>query len=295
MASRYAQALEQQRRFARWLASPEGVRAWYAMAPDQALLRRFYHSARLALAAADPYHWVPTMCGLLEDVSADMPAWTLRREAVPTDHGFCWFEQPLAVSDRVVLGVDRPLRVVALTWGLYGERAAPEPDRLVIAVFGGHPASSSIYPLWNHSWRIGDRIASEDLYAGDTKDTAENRRMAKRVFRYTAAIFALMEQKILVARPDGIDRAAVRRLKKAKARVPPSILVVRLRRTVREGDDDDGQPKAWTCRWIVRGHWRQQYHPSDGSHRPIFILPYIKGPDNMPLRSPAERVFAVVR
>jgi len=27
----------------------------------------------------------------------------------------------------------------------------------------------------------------------------------------------------------------------------------------------------------------------------VFILPYIKGPDDKPLRAPAERVFAVVR
>jgi hypothetical protein len=292
MTSRYAQALEQQRRFARWLASPDGVRAFYEMGTDQVLLRRFYQAARLTLAAADPYHWVPEMCGLLEGVAAGMPAWTLRREAVPTDHGFCWFEQPLAVSDRDVLGVHRPLRVVALTWGLYGESG--EPDRLVIGVYGGHPATSTIYPLWNHSWRLGTRIAAEDVYP-DEEDTAANRRLGRRVFRYTAAIFALMEQKILVASPERVDRAAARRLKKAGARRPPAILVVRLRHAAREGDDHEGRPRAWTCRWIVRGHWRQQYYPASGEYRPLFILPYIKGPQEMPLRAPAERVFAVVR
>lgn len=289
MASRYAEALEQQRHFARWLASPEGVRAFYNQGPDQALMRKFYRTARLTLAAADPYHWQAEMCGLLEAVSADMPAWTLRREALPTDYGFCWFCAPLSATGG-------HLRVVAIAWGI-NTPAAPAPDdpeTLVINVYGDDDRNEGhIWPLLSLSWEPGTQIAAEDL--DSDSDTAENRRTQRRILRYVAAIFALLEQRILVASPEGIDRAARRRLKKAKARQPPAILVVRLRRAVRGGDDNDGQPVAWSCRWIVRGHWRQQYYPSSGECRPVFILPHVKGPDDMPLRAPAERVFAVVR
>ncbi|HYW25765.1 MAG TPA: hypothetical protein VE953_16455 [Terriglobales bacterium] len=301
MASRYAQALEQQRRFARWLATPDGVRAFFDRSPDQVSMRSFYQGERLTLAAADPYHWLPEMCDLLEQVSAEMPPWTLRREALPTDFGFCWFEAPLPST------VGFP-HVVALTWGVHRARAGPpaRPDTLLIGVYGGDPRDwQRIRPLLNLTWEQGTRITMEDLdpdAAGERPpgrvpvfESAEQRRAAWRFFLYVAAIFALLEQRILVARPEGIDRAALRRLKKAKARTPPAILVVRLRRAVHEGDDADGHPRAWTCRWIVRGHWRQQFYPSSGEYRPIFILPYIKGPDDMPLRAPAERVFAVVR
>lgn len=288
MASRYAQALEQQRRFARWLASPEGVRVFFAQGTDAALMRQFYHAARLTLAAADPYHWVPEMCGLLTDVSAEMPPWTLRREALPTDHGFCWFEEPLPIRPGSV-----PL--AALSWGLTTTLTAdPDPpERLVITAYGCQPRSGTIANLVDMSWVLGETMG-DDSFTQET-DTHEQRRQTQRVFRYAAAIFALVEQKILVAAPERVERAAARRLRKAGARRPPAILVVRLRRAVREGDDADGNPRAWTCRWIVRGHWRQQYYPSDRSHRPVFILPHIKGPDGLPLRAPVERVFAVVR
>ena len=36
-------------------------------------------------------------------------------------------------------------------------------------------------------------------------------------------------------------------------------------------------------RHVVRGHWRQQYHPSDHSHRPKWIPSYLKGPEGAPL------------
>ena len=35
---------------------------------------------------------------------------------------------------------------------------------------------------------------------------------------------------------------------------------------------------------LVDPHWRRQHHPSDGSHRPIWILPYVRGPEGSPLR-----------
>lgn len=288
VTSRYAQSLERQRQYARWLATPAGVRAFFEQGPDQELMRQFYRHARLTLAAADPYHWVPEMCDLLDSISAAMPPWTLRREALPTDYGFCWFESPLPVDGGA-------LRVVALAWGLSvpAAHSADDVETLVINVYGGADHEHSIWPLLSLSWPTGDLLGAEDL--DSDADTAQNTRMQRRIFRYASAIFALLEQRILVATPEAIDRAARRRLQKAKARQPPSVLVIRLRRAAREADDHDGQARPWTCRWIVRGHWRQQYYPSSGEYRPIFILPHIKGPDDMPLRDPAERVFAVVR
>ena len=52
----------------------------------------------------------------------------------------------------------------------------------------------------------------------------------------------------------------------------------------------------WSCRWLVRGHWRQQ--PCGAGHaerRPTWILPHLKGPERKPLKAPGAMVFAVVR
>lgn len=80
------------------------------------------------------------------------------------------------------------------------------------------------------------------------------------------------------------NRAMMRRLR--KFHFPSTIREVILRREVdrpyREGIDDD-EPVLWSHRWIVRGFWRNQYYPSKDSHEPIWIDPYIKGPEGMPL------------
>lgn len=39
----------------------------------------------------------------------------------------------------------------------------------------------------------------------------------------------------------------------------------------------------WTHRWIVSGHWRRQWYGIEQVHRPKWIAPYIKGPDDQPL------------
>lgn len=49
-----------------------------------------------------------------------------------------------------------------------------------------------------------------------------------------------------------------------------------------------------SCRFLVRGHTRWQHYPKDNEHRPIWISPYVKGPDGAPFRTP-ERVRVVRR
>ena len=75
------------------------------------------------------------------------------------------------------------------------------------------------------------------------------------------------------------------------------IQIVYLRRreqhpTLRDGSSN---PVDWSCQWLVQGHWRNQYHPSDQSHKPMFIQSYVKGPEDKPFKTPRERIFAAVR
>lgn len=49
----------------------------------------------------------------------------------------------------------------------------------------------------------------------------------------------------------------------------------------------------WAWQWAVRGHWRDQ--PTKEGTKLIWIHPYIKGPEDKPLKPDAGRVFAVTR
>jgi hypothetical protein len=74
------------------------------------------------------------------------------------------------------------------------------------------------------------------------------------------------------------------------------VTVVRLRRTYEEkpGEYEPGSVD-WTHRWIVGGHWRNQWYQSEQIHRQIWISPYVKGPDELPLVINKARVFEFVR
>jgi hypothetical protein len=45
-----------------------------------------------------------------------------------------------------------------------------------------------------------------------------------------------------------------------------------------------GGSVEWSRRWMVRGHWRlQPYGPERALRRPVWIDPYVKGPEDKPL------------
>lgn len=50
-----------------------------------------------------------------------------------------------------------------------------------------------------------------------------------------------------------------------------------------------------TSRWYVRGHWRNQWHPSTGTHEPQWIWAHIKGNPDAPLKPRAQTVFRLNR
>lgn len=77
----------------------------------------------------------------------------------------------------------------------------------------------------------------------------------------------------------------------------PEINTVTLRRAWRDDDKPkgDGEPREWSCQWIVGGHWRNQWYPSKAEWKPKYIAPYLKGDPDKPLREPKGPVYCVTR
>lgn len=113
--------------------------------------------------------------------------------------------------------------------------------------------------------------------------------------RWICAASMFIEQEILTVETSHVSRAVRRRIPEAlKHR---DVHVVRLRR-VSERDAARGAGENvsdWSCRWTVRGHWRKQYFPKRGMHAPVWIHPYVKGPDDKPFRKEAPVVYSVSR
>lgn len=112
-------------------------------------------------------------------------------------------------------------------------------------------------------------------------------------FGWVQVFWRIAQQTISTIKRERADRGSRRRA----ARVgdeEPIITVVRLRRAEKRPTENETEVD-WRSRWIVGGHWRNQWFPSLGDHRQIWIAPYIKGPEDKPLRVNHGRAFEVVR
>jgi hypothetical protein len=122
---------------------------------------------------------------------------------------------------------------------------------------------------------------------------------AREMAQFIVAGLAWMGQKLLVETPAPIERHARKAYERARKATPPAVRVIHLRAT-QHGSHDPHEPgestRAYQCRWLVGGHWRNQpCGPGRTDRRLTFISPYIKGPDDQPFKTPATPVFEVVR
>jgi hypothetical protein len=108
------------------------------------------------------------------------------------------------------------------------------------------------------------------------------------------ATHLLMGQTLTQVEPAHLDRAAVKRARRTG--LPASnVMIVKLRKVERHREQAAEGGTEWTHRWLVGGHWRQQWYPSLGRHRPIWIAAHTKpARPELPLVV-KERVYAWVR
>jgi hypothetical protein len=74
------------------------------------------------------------------------------------------------------------------------------------------------------------------------------------------------------------------------------VQVIVLRREVASHSGHHGDSDIeWSCHWLVKGHWRRQWYPSHGEHRPIYIDTHVKGDLEKPFRPPRQKLYVVAR
>jgi hypothetical protein len=134
--------------------------------------------------------------------------------------------------------------------------------------------------------RLPDDVTIRDACAGADHQSA--------TMRLVISTLLWLRQRIVVATPARADRATRRRLA-VVGDDRDVIYVIHLRRAEHAPVTGDSVEVEWSCRWVVRGHWRNQFHPSTGHHEPTWIYPHVKGPDDKPLRVPGATIYAVDR
>lgn len=106
-----------------------------------------------------------------------------------------------------------------------------------------------------------------------------------------------MAQRLAITVQHPVDRHTHHRAAREGQTAPSFIRVITLRRLEadRQRAGSAGEAPDWQWQWEVRGHWRNQWYPSEGIHKPKFIEAYLKGPEGKPLKPGATKLFAARR
>lgn len=111
----------------------------------------------------------------------------------------------------------------------------------------------------------------------------------------TSAALAFLASPFIPKDTQRIRRQERRRIARAGIRTAQetcTFITLRRPRTEAPTEAEDGEEKRYIHRWIVSGHFRNQWYPRDEAHRLIWIAPHIKGPDGAPM---IKHVFRVAR
>lgn len=114
--------------------------------------------------------------------------------------------------------------------------------------------------------------------------------------RFILAGLAWLNQKVLVTSDGVIERHRRKAFTRATKRELRNVSIVQLRKSVSAKTDTEHHDVEWSCRWVVRGHWKNQpCGPKHGDRKLIYVLPFVKGPDDKPLNTQKTIVYEVNR
>lgn len=251
------------------------------------------------IKCADLFH-VSAEMGQLARVAAEtLPPFQIEPQDLPAPHGFLIFGEAIETIP-------------------FGEPEVPSP--VVGACWMTLPIGGT-QVVWISFYSTRETCIESAVLAGSSPDeVAYNRRMLPRITQMLGAdmqwpfncrgrsgpendtamgferaavalrsTWLLMQQPLAANSEVRPDRAARKRLTRA-GHEPAPVRVIELRRPKTSGGHGDGD-REYHHQWIVKGHWRQQWHPKRQVHRPVWIAPHLKGPEGAPLIG-GEKVYA---
>jgi hypothetical protein len=250
------------------------------------------------------------MVQLAVTAGESLPDFHLEPEDVPSPTGFIVFAEPIGSYINTDTEPAVRIPIVAVSWGQFRPDAWPhggvwvtyyaptdiEGAEKVARRLTGRPMRprererlrANRAPLtWDNEAFIGYGVDQKaDVKPGDSHGPGGSASAAPWLQTLRATWLLMNQGHIVEVDALAPDRAAVRRARR-EGLTPSPVRLIHLRRATREqgAPEGDGAAREFTCRWMVRGHWRQQWYPSRGVHRPIWINPHLKGPDDKPLRT----------
>lgn len=281
------------------------------------LLHRLYGGVDSTLLGADPIYVSAEMCELVEaassrDIVPPFEPEPLYVTDLPVPNGFLYFDKPFDILDRF----DRPVQLGAAAWQpIISIREGEERKSLDVEAIMREWAENSgdfddsVTRLGGIAISLYEPIGDEtraraaehgvmqvpplDLmhvspwyfgmeFAGNDFDENGLETGAGWWWRILQVSLRLMQQKIAAKHQWRSERHQRREMARIEFGERET-LVVRLRKEKRDSEPGDSEPANYSHRFIVGGHWRNQWYPKSQEHRQIWISPYVKGDESLPL------------
>jgi hypothetical protein len=302
-----------------WLQHSYGHEVEGLQDDTRRMLAQLYSGEAIRLVDCDPIYVSAEMCEVVDAAKDSFAPESLLDTDLVTPRGFVCFERPFSVPDRF----ERPASIAAVSWTrmFVGEKedgavkdaldrfqhsaasgqgaaeaedaviaAGGEPHGVALTVYATAPADAPagtppVVPFHLTPWFFGM------AFDGNEWDENMNPTGAEWWWRIVQSTFRLMQQRIASRHFERPDRPARRDAAKSGFPADREVVVVRLRRERHEAADPTGEEAGYSHRFIVSGHWRNQWYPSIQGNRQIWISPYVKGSDQLPLIVRPRRVF----
>jgi hypothetical protein len=293
----WTKAAELQLELHRWQQSQAGahwMRAWAQRVcsgePEKEhLYQLLLHAEQHKLLTAEAIWVSPEMCEIVQIAREGFEPEPLLAPDFLTMTGFCYFDSPLYMQDRNGMTVS----IGAMSWcpymvegedglsgmavGIYSSARAEHDDfsamhQLAVREHG----VPELVPLHFTIVELGTALGEGELLDVDGKYTG-----ADEWWKTVQTALRLMQQRISDRDEERLPRPDRRRMSRGGLPIE-EVLVIRLRRPTHKQHEGESEPQEWSHRWMVDGHWRWQPY-GDGIRRQIWISPYVKGPDGMPL------------
>lgn len=245
-----------------------------------------------SLLMAEPKHvhecsllWIsPDMVDLLLHAALSLPPYEFSPSVLPWPKAVCIAAKPLIAIPHPVEGSLVP--VTAVQWSDF----LADPNGLHVVVPLAHIHGPDVLSP-TAILTLTPGVKWENLRGGDEPERLSptmvlpSWNLNMEVGRLMCTLWLLVQQKVAVRRPATADRAGRRRWERNTNRPLPEVTIIELRRPVQTSTEDRGDHGFvdWSHRWIVDGHWRNQWHAKTEEHVPTWIAPYVKGPDDKPL------------
>lgn len=225
-------------------------------------------------------------------IDAEMMSVILHASAsYPMDQGNRWSPNMLPFPHALVVGAEpfaiepqSQRAITHITWSY--DDSMIDQRFCVWATWRARKGRQLLYPAY--SGLIADKQIT-DMHGDQSPNHMH-------IWRVMLTLWMMLQQRIAVKEPREPNRAQRRRVQKEGGEPLATVTVIRLRRpSLPSGAEDTAHPgREWTHRWMVDGHWRNQYLPSVDAHRQTWIAPYIKGPDDKPVVM-KDRIYTFVR